>query len=176
MIACLDVHYGQETATAAGVIFNDWRDAEPADERVVRVSHIKPYVPGQFFLRELPCLIAVLDVLRQAEVVVIDGYVWLGKLPGLGAHLHSALGGKTAVIGVAKTKFQEADGIEILRGKSTKPLFITAAGIAPEIAAEHIRSMHGPHRIPTLLKRVDRLARDHPFAKQRPISSSYSGK
>jgi deoxyribonuclease V len=28
-------------------------------------------------------------------------------------------------------------------------------------AAEFIRGMHGPHRLPTLLKRADQLARGH---------------
>jgi deoxyribonuclease V len=28
-------------------------------------------------------------------------------------------------------------------------------------AAEFIRGMHGPHRLPTLLKRADHLARGH---------------
>jgi deoxyribonuclease V len=40
-------------------------------------------------------------------------------------------------------------------------LFVTAAGIAPPRAADLVRSMHGPHRIPTLLKRTDQLARRH---------------
>jgi deoxyribonuclease V len=37
--------------------------------------------------------------------------------------------------------------------------FITAAGCDAELAAENIRAMHGPFRLPTLLKRVDRLCR-----------------
>lgn len=34
-----------------------------------------------------------------------------------------------------------------------------AAGTDPAAAAEKIRAMHGPHRVPALLKRVDLLAR-----------------
>ncbi len=37
---------------------------------------------------------------------------------------------------------------------------LTAAGISPECAAEHVRAMHGPYRIPTLLKRIDSLCRN----------------
>ena len=45
------------------------------------------------------------------------------------------------------------------RGESATPLFITAAGIAAETAAAHVVAMHGPFRIPTLIKRADTLAR-----------------
>ncbi|PKN30756.1 MAG: endonuclease V, partial [Deltaproteobacteria bacterium HGW-Deltaproteobacteria-21] len=48
---------------------------------------------------------------------------------------------------------------EVFRGRSKSPLYVTAAGMDPSEAAGHIRSMHGGHRIPTLLKQVDRLSR-----------------
>jgi deoxyribonuclease V len=47
----------------------------------------------------------------------------------------------------------------VLRGASTKPLLITAAGMPEAQAAEHVREMHGAFRIPTLLRRVDQLCR-----------------
>jgi len=47
----------------------------------------------------------------------------------------------------------------VLRGDSRRPLYVTAAGLDPAAAALHVRSMHGPFRIPTLLKRVDQLCR-----------------
>ena len=123
----------------------------------------RPYAPGAFYERELPCLLAVLGkVGGSLDVVVIDGYVWLSGdgRPGLGAHLHKELGGETAVVGVAKSSFDGAAFAEaVLRGKSARPLFVTAAGIPAPTAADWIRAMHGPHRIPTLLKRVDRLCR-----------------
>ncbi|EEF60829.1 endonuclease V [Pedosphaera parvula] len=167
MIACLDVHYEGATAFAAGIVFQEWVDAFPYEEEVIEVSNIQPYQPGQFYLRELPCLLAVLKALPAVQTVIIDGYVWLdnkGK-PGLGAHLHQALNEKIPVIGVAKTPFQGADGsCELLRGKSKRPLYITAAGMDPGVATQYIRSMHGQFRIPTLLKRVDQLARTHRFS------------
>jgi deoxyribonuclease V len=128
----------------------------------MRIQGVQPYEPGQFFRRELPCLLSVLRKLPPVEVVIIDGYVWLGgsDMPGLGAHLYQALGGRTAVIGVAKTIFKGAEAVcEVFRGKSKRPLFITVAGMSQECAAEHVRSMHGPYRIPTLLKRVDELSK-----------------
>src|SRR6185369_8923571 len=133
------------------------------EERRVPLSNVQQYEPGQFFRRELPCLLAVLKVLPTADVILIDGYVWLGdgNKPGLGAHLYKSLSERTPVIGVAKTKFKGADSAaEVLRGRSTRPLFITAAGMSQECAAAHIRSMQGLYRIPTLLKRVDSLCRN----------------
>lgn len=98
----------------------------------------------------------------RARAVIIDGYVWLGAgRPGLGAHLHQALGQRTPVIGVAKRRFHGAgDAVAILRGTSQVPLFVTAVGIDVAEAAAGVQRMHGAHRIPTLLKRVDRLSRD----------------
>lgn len=162
MIACLDVDYRETAAYAAGIAFHDWTDATPATEKVVPVVGVQPYQPGQFFRRELPCLLAALRELPPVTVVVVDGYVWLDgvSVAGLGAHLYQALAGKVAVIGVAKTRFAGAGAaVEVLRGRSTRLLFITAAGMTAERAAEHVGSMHGPYRIPTLLKRVDFLCR-----------------
>ena len=94
--------------------------------------------------------------------IIIDGYVWLdadGK-PGLGARLHEALGGKIPVIGVAKTPFRgDCWSTAIRRGLSLRPLYITAAGMDTSDAACAIGSMHGKHRIPTLLRLVDQTTR-----------------
>jgi deoxyribonuclease V len=160
MIACLDVDYRDDAAFAAGIVFGNWPDANALDEKVVRVTDVQAYQSGQFFRRELPCLLSILKALPPVGVVVIDGYVWLDGKAGLGAYLHQALERCVTVIGVAKTKFGLASAAcEVRRGRSTRPLFVTAAGISAERAAECIRSMHGPHRIPALLQRVDRLCR-----------------
>jgi deoxyribonuclease V len=162
MIAALDVQYDEPTAaaTSAVVTFATWTDAEPHAEHVVRTMGIAPYEPGAFYKRELPCLLAVLESLPAApSIVVIDGYVTLGDKPGLGSHLWEAIERRTPIIGVAKTRFHSAAAEEVLRGGSRSPLYVTAVGIDLDVAAAHIRSMAGPHRIPTLLKRVDQLAR-----------------
>jgi deoxyribonuclease V len=162
MLACVDVHYAIDTATAACVLFDAWTDEEPLRSIVRVLGRPAPYVPGQFYLRELPCLLAVVEPLRaELTTVVIDGYAWLTPAtPGLGARLFDALGRTTPVVGVAKTGFRgAASAVQVFRGTSDKPLFVTAAGLPFEIAAELVRSMHGPHRIPTLLRCVDRLAR-----------------
>jgi deoxyribonuclease V len=163
MIACLDVHYREVGAVAACVLFKAWSDERPISEAVVRIDQVEPYEPGHFFRRELPCLLAVLNALdRRPEVIVIDGYVWLGdeQDPGLGAHLSAAVGGQAAVIGVAKTRFHRAElAHEVRRGGSLSPLYVTAVGMDVSEAAGRIREMEGPYRIPTLLQRVDQLCR-----------------
>jgi deoxyribonuclease V len=62
---------------------------------------------------------------------------------------------------VAKAAFAEGTAMPVLRGQSRRPLFVGAAGMDPVTAAALVRSMHGPDRLPTLLRRVDQLARGH---------------
>ena len=40
-----------------------------------------------------------------------------------------------------------------------RPLYVSAVGVDLVNAADNIRRMHGPHRLPTLLKQVDGLCR-----------------
>jgi deoxyribonuclease V len=160
----VDVDYRDPEAVAACVLFRDWPDEAPAAELVERIASVEPYQPGQFYKRELPCLLAVLArVAEPLEVVVIDGYVWLEDEShlGLGAHLYQALGRTVPVIGVAKTRYASARlAVEVKRGGSEKPLFVTAAGLDASRAGRLIAGMHGEFRLPTLLKRVDQLCRE----------------
>src|SRR5512145_2134080 len=122
MMACLDVAYHDLEANAAAVLFHSWGDSTGRREIVTRVPAPADYRPGQFYRRELPCLLALVALIGEpAEVLIVDGYVWLGKgsLPGLGAHLYEALGGASAVIGVAKSRFAGATAaVPVLRGGS----------------------------------------------------------
>ena len=163
MLACVDVGYNDSAARAACVTFEDWEDADPIGAYTLDIDQVEPYIPGQFYRRELPCLLAVLNQLPESPAaIVVDGYVWLdgGGRKGLGHHLYDALQQSVPVIGVAKTEFAGASqAVEIHRGSSQRPLFVTAVGIETDIAADYIRRMHGNSRIPTLLKRVDTLSR-----------------
>jgi len=165
MIAALDVCYRAVSALAACVLFEEWTSDAPQAEFQELIEKVQPYESGSFYLRELPCLLKVLSHLKvRIEAVIVDGYVWLGpeNRPGLGARLYEALDRKTPVIGVAKSPFRGAANAErVLRGKSARPLYVTSTGLDPAEAARNIASMHGSHRIPTLLKRVDRLCRAH---------------
>lgn len=162
MIACVDTHYTKGGSRTGVVLFKCWRDDRAEAECVNEQHHESAeYMPGQFFQRELPCIIAAIEpFLANIEIVVVDGYVQLGNgRAGLGFNLYEALE-CVVVVGVAKNPFQgEEDAICVFHGGSERPLFVTAAGIPADKAAKLIGDMHGPFRNPTLLKRVDRLAR-----------------
>jgi deoxyribonuclease V len=139
--------------------FRGWSAESAVCHAVACFPTVAEYEPGAFYRRELPCLLGVLARGPRPDIVVVDGYVWLGgDRPGLGAHLHAAIGG--VVVGVAKTRYAPAtDAIAICRGRSRSPLFVSAAGMSAEDAASHVAQMYGPYRVPALLKQVDALAR-----------------
>ncbi len=163
MIACIDVGYDEDSARAACVCIENWRDKESHSETVACIKNIEDYQPGNFYLRELPCVMVVLQRLTVSlSCIVIDGYVWLdsNNQPGLGARLYEALSGRVPVIGVAKSAFRGSEhAVPLCRGKSKRPLFITSVGIANAQAVINIASMHGANRIPAILARVDSLSR-----------------
>jgi deoxyribonuclease V len=166
MLIALDVQYAELAVITAAVGFIDWSDPTSTLECVFRTEATpEPYEPGSFYKRELPFLVEAVALVQRrhpVEAVVIDGHVWLREgQPGLGARLHEALGARQAVIGVAKAAFAGGSAVPVLRGDSNRPLFVTAAGMNSHGAAELVRGMHGPHRVPTLLKRADQLARGH---------------
>ena len=172
MIAVTDVHYRGARATAAATVAAGWSEAAAALERVIETAISAPYTPGELYKRELPPLCAVLALLPELpSIVVVDGFAWLGPgRPGLGVHLHRALGGRAAVVGVAKSDFAGpkehrpaqsagAGAIPVRRGSSARPLWISAIGIDARLAAAEVEAMHGQHRLPTLIIRADHLAR-----------------
>jgi deoxyribonuclease V len=163
-IAFLDVAYAPGAAGVACLLADTWTTATPTLELSRRLPCAPAdYVPGQFYKRELPYLRAVIvGLCCRPSMLVIDGYVWLGgtDAPGLGAHLYKELRAATPIVGVAKTGYRNDTWSErVYRGESRKPLYVTAVGIETARAAALVASMHGKHRIPTLLKQVDRLAR-----------------
>lgn len=161
MYAAFDVHYLKDGgARAAAVLFSEYGDMEPAATYTQLLPGAAEYIPGQFYRRELPCIVALLQQIREPlDEVIIDGYVMLGDRPGLGMYLFNHLKGRAPVIGVAKSRFKGAYAAEVFRGRSERPLHVTAVGINLQRAAEKISMMHGDFRIPALLKDVDMLAR-----------------
>ena len=119
------------------------------------------YVPGEFYKRELPCILEILEEvdLQKIDTIVVDGFVYLDDdlKPGLGAYVYKTLEEKIPVIGVAKSNFLKNKNcsVAVLRGESIKPLFVTAAGIDLSAAAMNIESMQGDFRMPTLLQQLD---------------------
>lgn len=164
MIACVDVDYELNKACAACIVFENWDSSAEYSQYKVIVDIVADYESGNFYKRELPCIVKVLELVEEeVEAVVVDGYVWLNsdKKPGLGWYLYTYLKETTAVIGVAKTEYHSGNinVSKVFRGMSKKPLYITAIGINLSSAAENIKRMHGENRIPTILKKVDKLSK-----------------
>ena len=162
--AAVDVHYlSTGGARAAAVLAADAAFAHVLAEHTAVVPRVAPYRPGEFYLRELPPLRAVLEDLSGLGLLVVDGYADLDPSgrPGLGAHAHAEFG--IPVIGVAKSRFRTAiHAVPVLRGSSVRPLFVTAAGIPSDDGAELVRRMAGRYRLPDALRRADTLARAGP--------------
>jgi deoxyribonuclease V len=166
-IAFLDVGYTGAQARAACVLADSGESEVPDSTYLQDIDAVEPYDPGNFFRRELPRLLSVLRVLPSLpEVAVVDGYVCLSpaRRPGLGAHLYDALGRRVPVVGIAKTAFVGARSCnavaQVIRGRSRQPLFVTAAGMELADAERGVRRMAGKHRIPEMMRIVDRLSRN----------------
>jgi len=165
MILVTDIHYFENKANAAGLLFTDWTSEEVHQQHVITLEDIAPYESGQFYKRELPCILKLLKEidLTQLEAVIVDGYVTLGaeQSDGLGMYLYRELESKLPVIGVAKNVFQGTpESAKLYRGESQKALFVTSVGIELDDAKKKIGQMHGEFRLPTLLKRVDQICRE----------------
>ncbi len=161
VVAAVDVHYPMSGgARAAAVLATDASFERVIAQRVAAVRDVLGYRPGEFYLRELPPLRALLTSMDLPRLVVVDGYADLDPdgRPGLGAHVHAEFG--MPVIGVAKSPFRTAThAIPVLRGASARPLLVTAAGLPRADAAELVSHMAGRFRVPDALRRADALAR-----------------
>ncbi len=162
----MDVHYpASGGARAACVATREATFARIVVQQVASVPEVQPYTPGEFSLRELPPLRAVLEAImsggaERLAMIIVDGYVDLDPdgRPGLGSRVHDEFG--VPVIGVAKTAFATAThAVPVRRGQSARPLFVTAAGITRPEAARLVGEMAGSHRMPDALRQADALAR-----------------
>lgn len=177
MKLAIDVHFGPEGARAAALVFEAW-DAPEAERTLLTriattVEGMKKPARGEPDLRALPC---ILQLLREhalptaPELILLHGSVYLDALeetPGLGQHLFQALGGKVAIVGLASKSALPGlpAQFELYREdkedeEEAKPLIITCAGIDLGAAKARVRGMHGKRRMPTLMKRVARLAKN----------------
>lgn len=162
-LAALDVGYRGDKGLVAAWVFQDW-EAEEGYGLGRVLWGVAPYESGQFYKRELPCLLWLLERAGAFDVLLVDGYVDLGEGPGLGRHLYEALSRETVVIGVAKRPHAGALAVPVCRGASRVPLWVSAAGMELEEAAARVKGMAGPHRIPFALKQADRISREVTWA------------
>lgn len=161
LFVAVDVHYVDDSnASAAAVAASDARFSRISYTSTAMVAVEAPYQSGAFYRRELPAVKAVIPASGRLALVVVDGYADLDPdgRPGLGAYVQAELG--VPVIGVAKTRFMTAThAARVLRGRSSRPLYVTAAGMPVADAASLVAEMAGQFRLPDAIKLADRLAR-----------------
>lgn len=164
MIGVFDVGYADDVAVVGCLSIAEFDDAVPVDEWVVQVRPVGPYVPGQFWMRELdPLLRGVGAATGDLSVCVIDAYVDLGEdqTPGLGRILYERTG--IPVIGVAKSRYRGTpQECEVRRGLSKRPLYVSAAGFDRDEAKRCVERMAGVGRVPTMIRQADLLTRGSP--------------
>lgn len=165
MIIIIDVDYCERSGKghAAGILCNTPLDDQPVKTITAIVYQIEDYLPGQFYRRELKCIDEVLKQtdISQLDMIIVDGYADFGTdKASLGTCVYEKY--HVPVIGIAKNPFKGCvlDNIVVFRGNSRKPLFVTCKGMELENAKEIVRNMAGNHRIPLLIKEVDKSARD----------------
>ena len=149
MKLAVDAYYAGSKAKVVGVLFENFGDEKPIKIISKVVGDVAPYESGSFYKRELPCIVSLLQDLdvRDISLIVIDGFVYLdndGRY-GLGGHLYERLERRVQVVGVAKSPFKGSCKLvrEICRGRSKRPLFVSAVGINLDEAAQLVKGMSG---------------------------------
>ncbi|TPG39926.1 endonuclease V [Flavobacterium pectinovorum] len=166
MILAFDTYYFDGKAKTVCLEFTEWNQSTDFKVHTEIIDNVEEYIPGEFYKRELPCILSLLNKmdLKNLEVIIVDGFVYLDdeKKYGLGGHLYEKLNNEIPIIGVAKTNFAsiEKDKKSLIRGESIKPLYVTAIGIELEDAFQKVASMAGEYRMPTLLREMDRLTKE----------------
>lgn len=166
MILAFDTYYFDQKAKTICLEFAEWNEDKNFKVHSEIIDNVEEYIPGEFYKRELPCILSLLKQidLSTIDVIVVDGFVYLNdeNKYGLGGYLYEKLNKQIPIIGVAKTNFAsiEKNKKALYRGESKKPLYITSIGIDLDEAYKKVESMAGEFRFPTLLKELDRLSKE----------------
>ncbi len=163
MKLALELHHAGDLVVVAAVAFDEWDAAEPTKTYTSRCQRAGKATAGEPDLRDLACMLQLLREHGLApDNLLINGFVHLDaqETAGLGWHLYLALGGRVAVIGVARSA-RSALGAqyEVFREELARPLTVTCAGVDLGAAKTRLRAMHGRRRVPTLLKLATRIAK-----------------
>ncbi|MEN8928203.1 MAG: endonuclease V [Flavobacteriales bacterium] len=163
MILAIDIHYKENIATCVAVLF-DWEDELPQRVITENLEGVYEYIPGEFYKRELPCILALMKKieLKEIEILIVDGHVYTdNETYGLGGHTWEALEKKIPIIGVAKRPFHNnGDTVkEVYRGGSKNPLYVSSIGMKLKKAEEYIQNMKGEYRMPTILTELDKVTK-----------------
>lgn len=165
----LDVYYQESEvpsdtkAIVTGVRFSDIEKSHVLSEHMIDVNDVAPYESGQFYKREMPCLLALINQINEPfDAIIIDGYVFLDGVDkaGLGKYLYDNLDNKKPIIGIAKNHFYDiTEEYAVWRGISKHPLYVTSIDIDITKAKEMVSKMEGEHRMPKMVTYVDKLGR-----------------
>jgi deoxyribonuclease V len=117
-VGVVDVHYPASGGAQTALVIASGRGfGDIVQERVRWLAEVAAYRPGDFFLRELPAITAV-----------------------LAAHLYRQI--QIPVVGVVKTAFHTATHAAAVHcGTATRPLYLTAVGISIDRAAALVTHM-----------------------------------
>lgn len=174
MIISFDSYYYDGYSYTVGGVFEKWDDKKPSYYITSKRECIdSEYIPGELYKRELPCIMQCLEIvdINTIDTIIVDGFVWLSNngyemTKGLGKHLQTEIekvyNKNIMVVGIAKNKYHTTipNCIEIKRGKSKKPLWITCSVVYyTEQYAKLIEGMSGENRIPDIIKMVDMKTR-----------------
>ena len=191
MIVAFDTYYYNGFSHTVGGVFENWTDKEVkyfvTSKRECRDAE---YIPGQLYKRELPCIMQCLNMLDLDEIdtIIVDSFVWLTTngsdlIPGLGMRLANKLYSEydrndITIVGIAKTSyhFTIPTSVEIKRGESKSPLYITCSNVdATKKYASLVEKMYGANRLPDIIKAVDSKTRDESTIgnKSKPKNKTY---
>ena len=175
----IDAYYNNGICHVVGGIFDNWTDEHVLKFIYADVKVDSDYIPGEFYKRELPGILKLLEQidLNEFDTIIVDGYVYLVEpdnveKPGLGMRLYWSLRDQNkpvksfSIVGIAKSLYGENEEAynRCFRGNSKNPLYITTStdwvlglspgDLAPDIL-DQIHNMSGEYRIPTIIKEVD---------------------
>lgn len=180
-VAGFDVGFEDEgRITRAAVVLLDAASAQPLEWHVARLPTRMPYIPGLLSFRELPALLAALDLLAERpDLAFVDGH-GIAHPRRLGIAAHFGIAADLPSLGVAKQRLHghgdepgpergdhaplfDRDGMPLgwtLRSKARcKPLYVSPGHRVSLDSALTLtlRFLHG-YRLPAPTWWADRLA------------------
>ena len=85
MILAIDVNYTPSYAKSVGILF-EWQDEMPREIVLDEFDQVEEYISGEFYKRELPCILRILGRvdLGRVELIVVDGNIYADNQKRMG--------------------------------------------------------------------------------------------
>lgn len=88
MILAFDTYYFENQEKTVCIQFDNWKSKESTKIYEETLTGVSDYIPGEFYKRELPCILSLLKKINldNCNAIIIDGFVFLddNKKLGLG--------------------------------------------------------------------------------------------